>query len=203
MKAGEIFIGGDWRHPLTNETYQPINPANEEPLAQVGKGDERDIDLAVAAARKAFDEGPWPKMSPHERGRIVWRLGDLIQQNLDEMAKLESLCTGIAAEKMTEDDLRELEVAEKRFARLARALRAREPGEDRRSLTIEWMRANHGFHDVIYRAASNRTLMRSAGSREMLRYQISHHASASSIWRFTGPNFANVHARVDCLQCLQ
>jgi len=48
----------------------------------------------VAAARQAFDEGPWPKMSPHERGRLVWKLGDLIQQNLDEMAKLESLCTG-------------------------------------------------------------------------------------------------------------
>ena len=44
-------------------------------------------------------------------------------------------------------------MAEKRFARLARALRAREPGEDRRSLTVEWMRANHGFHDVIYRVA--------------------------------------------------
>jgi acyl-CoA reductase-like NAD-dependent aldehyde dehydrogenase len=94
MKAGEIFIGGDWRQPVASETYQPINPANEEPLAAVGKGDERDIDLAIAAARKAFDEGPWPRMGAHERSRIVWRLGDLIQQNLDEMARLESLCTG-------------------------------------------------------------------------------------------------------------
>jgi len=94
MKAGEIFVAGKWQAPLSGETYQPINPANEEPLAAVGKGDERDIDAAVSAARKAFDEGPWPKMSPHERGRIVWKLGDLIQQNLDEMAKLESLCTG-------------------------------------------------------------------------------------------------------------
>jgi acyl-CoA reductase-like NAD-dependent aldehyde dehydrogenase len=94
MKAGEIFVAGKWQAPLSGETYQPINPANEEPLSPVGKGDERDIDAAVAAARKAFDEGPWPKMSPHERGRIVWKLGDLIQQNLDEMAKLESLCTG-------------------------------------------------------------------------------------------------------------
>jgi acyl-CoA reductase-like NAD-dependent aldehyde dehydrogenase len=94
MKAGEIFVAGKWQAPLSGETYAPINPANEEPLSPVGKGDERDIDAAVAAARKAFDEGPWPKMSPHERGRIVWRLGDLIQANLDEMAKLESLCTG-------------------------------------------------------------------------------------------------------------
>ena len=94
MKAGEIFVAGKWQAPLSGETYQPINPANEEPLAAIGKGDERDIDAAIAAARKAFDEGPWPKMSPHERGRIVWKLGDLIQQNLDEMARLESLCTG-------------------------------------------------------------------------------------------------------------
>ena len=48
----------------------------------------------VAAARKAFDSGPWPRMSAAERGRIVWKLGDLIMQNLDEMAKLESLNTG-------------------------------------------------------------------------------------------------------------
>jgi len=68
-------------------------------------------------------------------------------------AELESLITGIAAEKLTRADLEELELAEKRFARLARALRAREPGDDRRSLTAEWMKANHGFHDVIYRIA--------------------------------------------------
>ena len=74
MKAGEIFVAGKWQAPLSGENYQPINPANEEPVGTVGKGDERDIDLAVTAARKAFDEGPWPKMSPHERGRIVWRL---------------------------------------------------------------------------------------------------------------------------------
>src|SRR5262247_3048994 len=94
MNAGQIFVAGTWRAPSSGEMYQPINPANEEPLAPVARGDERDVDKAVAAARKAFDEGPWPRMSPHERGRIVWRLGELIQQHLDEMAKLESLCTG-------------------------------------------------------------------------------------------------------------
>src|SRR5262245_57059673 len=94
MQAGEIFVAGNWRAPVSGETYHPINPANEEPLAAVAKGGEPDIDLAVTAARKAFDEGPWPRMSPHERARIVWRLGELIQQNLDEMARLESLCTG-------------------------------------------------------------------------------------------------------------
>jgi len=68
-------------------------------------------------------------------------------------AELESLVTGIAAQKMTEQGLIELEQAEQRFSRSTRALRARAPGDDRRSLTVEWMRANHGFHDVIYRVA--------------------------------------------------
>ena len=94
MRTGELFIGGTWRPPLSGETYATINPATEEESARVGKGDERDVDLAVAAARKAFDSGPWPRMSAHERGRIVWTLGDLIVKNLDEMARLESLCTG-------------------------------------------------------------------------------------------------------------
>jgi DNA-binding GntR family transcriptional regulator len=68
-------------------------------------------------------------------------------------AELEGFVTGYAASKITPDDLVELEQAEKRFARLTRALRAREPGQDRRALTAQWMRANHGFHDVIYRVA--------------------------------------------------
>src|SRR5216117_95770 len=94
MPTGQLFIGGAWRPSVSGETYQTINPATEEPSATVARGDERVIDLAVAAARKAFDGGPWPKMSAHERGRLVLRLGDLITKNLDELAKLESLCTG-------------------------------------------------------------------------------------------------------------
>ncbi len=92
--AGQIFVDGTWQAPASGETYTPINPANEEPLQPVAKGDERDIEAAVTAARRAFDTGPWPRLNPHERGRIVWRLGELIQEHLDEMARLESLCTG-------------------------------------------------------------------------------------------------------------
>ena len=94
MNTGQLFIAGSWRSPASGATYDTINPATEETSAQVGRGDERDVDTAVAAARKAFDSGPWPRMSAAERGRIVWQLGDLITKNLDEMAKLESLCTG-------------------------------------------------------------------------------------------------------------
>ena len=68
-------------------------------------------------------------------------------------AELESLATERAATRMTPDDFAELEAAQGRFAELSLELRAREPGRDRRSLTAEWVRANHDFHDVIYRAA--------------------------------------------------
>ena len=94
MQAGQLYIAGAWRPPVSGETYATINPATEEESARIAKGDERDIDLAVQAARKAFDSGPWPKMSAADRGRIVWKLGDLIMANLDEMVRLESLCTG-------------------------------------------------------------------------------------------------------------
>ncbi|HSF05804.1 MAG TPA: aldehyde dehydrogenase family protein [Methylomirabilota bacterium] len=94
MPTAQVFINGKWQPPASGETYSPVNPATEEPLEAVARGDERDVEAAVAAARRAFDEGQWPRMSPHERGRIVWKLGDLIQANLDEMARLESLCTG-------------------------------------------------------------------------------------------------------------
>jgi DNA-binding GntR family transcriptional regulator len=68
-------------------------------------------------------------------------------------AELESLATEMAARKMTAEALAELGEAERRFERLVRALRAREPGADRRELTADWVGANHAFHDVIYRVA--------------------------------------------------
>src|SRR5262249_27712806 len=85
----QVFVGGQWRPSATGETYATITPATEEESARVAKGDERDIDAAVQAARRAFSQGPWPKMSAAERGRILWKLGDLITANLDEMARLE------------------------------------------------------------------------------------------------------------------
>jgi len=68
-------------------------------------------------------------------------------------AELEGLVTEIAAQKLTGEDLQELEAAERRFARLTKELRSREPGGDRRSLMADWMRANHAFHDVLYTIA--------------------------------------------------
>src|SRR4051794_24549172 len=69
-------------------------------------------------------------------------------------AELESLATEVAAEKITPDDREELELGERRFAEISQELRARGPGEERRSIMGDWVRANHAFHDVIYRVAA-------------------------------------------------
>src|SRR5207249_8974031 len=68
-------------------------------------------------------------------------------------AELEALATEVAATKITSEDLEELDVCERRFAEISQELRAREPGEERRSIMGDWVRANHAFHDVIYRVA--------------------------------------------------
>jgi DNA-binding GntR family transcriptional regulator len=68
-------------------------------------------------------------------------------------AELESLATEVAATKMTPEDLEELDACERRFSAISQELRSREPGDERRSITGDWVRANHAFHDVIYRVA--------------------------------------------------
>jgi DNA-binding GntR family transcriptional regulator len=85
------------------------------------------------------------------------RVRTLSRDDLEEAflirAELEGLATEVAAQKITADGLEELDEAEKRFSAISVELRAREPGEERRSIMGDWVRANHAFHDVIYRAA--------------------------------------------------
>ena len=89
-----MLIANNWVESVSGKTFEVYNPATGEVLAHVAEGDARDIDLAVRAANKAFRAGPWPSMSPSERGRLLWKLGDLIEKNLEEFAELESLDNG-------------------------------------------------------------------------------------------------------------
>jgi phenylacetaldehyde dehydrogenase len=91
----ELLIDGQWVAAADGETFETINPATEETLASVAYGKAEDINRAVKAARKAFaDDSPWRRMSSSDRGRMIWKISELIEENADELAMLESLDNG-------------------------------------------------------------------------------------------------------------
>jgi len=92
-KPRKMLINGNWVESVSGKTFPSYDPSTGEVLATVAEGDRADIDLAVKAARKAF-EGPWRKMSPSQRGKLIWKLGDLIDSRVEEFAFLESLDNG-------------------------------------------------------------------------------------------------------------
>jgi phenylacetaldehyde dehydrogenase len=90
----QLFINGEWVDAASGKTFETPNPATGETLAHIAEGDAEDVNRAVRAARKAFDDSPWSRMSPSDRGRLIWRIGDLILEHADELAQLESLDNG-------------------------------------------------------------------------------------------------------------
>ena len=93
-KPGKLLIDNRWVEAADGKTFPVYDPATGEVIAQVAEGGEPDIRRAVQAARKAFDAGPWPAMTPSERGKSLWKIADLLEQNLEEFADLESLDNG-------------------------------------------------------------------------------------------------------------
>jgi len=92
-RTGKILIDGKWSEAASGKTFDTYNPATGEILARVAAGDRIDIDRAVKAARKAF-EGPWGRMTSSDRGKLIWKLADLLEQHLEEFATLETLDNG-------------------------------------------------------------------------------------------------------------
>ncbi|REK20644.1 MAG: aldehyde dehydrogenase family protein [Planctomycetota bacterium] len=90
----KLLIDGDWVPAESGETIDVKNPADGETIATVAAGDKADIDKAVAAARRAFEGGEWPALTASERGRMLWKLADLIEEHLEEFAEIESLDNG-------------------------------------------------------------------------------------------------------------
>ena len=93
-KRGQILINNKWQDAASGKTFQTFNPATGEVLATLAEGDKEDINRAVAAARKAFDTGAWRKMTASERGRMIWKFADLLEQHTEEFATLEALDNG-------------------------------------------------------------------------------------------------------------
>ena len=97
-----LFIGGDWIEP--KETYETIDPSTEEPLAQVGQATPEEIDVAVKAARDAFENG-WSTISPTERAKYLFRIARILQERSREFAVLESLNGGKPIRESRDVDL--------------------------------------------------------------------------------------------------
>jgi phenylacetaldehyde dehydrogenase len=93
-KTRQMLINGKWVDAASGKTFPSYNPATGEVLAKVAEGDKEDIHRAVAAARAAFETGPWRKLTPSERGRMIWKLADLVEKHAEEFAQLESLDNG-------------------------------------------------------------------------------------------------------------
>ena len=91
-----LLINGEWKAAASGETFAVYNPASGAEIAQVAEGGAEDINQAVAAARKVFDDPnhAWNTMTPSERGKLIWKIGDLILEHADELAELESLDNG-------------------------------------------------------------------------------------------------------------
>ena len=88
------FIGGAWADPASGKTAPTVNPATEAAHTQIAAGGAEDVDQAVRAAREAFQNPKWRRMAPAKRGKVLWRMAELIDQNRDNLALLETLDTG-------------------------------------------------------------------------------------------------------------
>jgi phenylacetaldehyde dehydrogenase len=90
----KMLINGKWVDAVSGKTFPTYDPSTGKEMAYVAEGDAADINLAVSAARNAFEKGPWRKMTASERGRLIWKLGDLLEKYIEEFAQLESLDNG-------------------------------------------------------------------------------------------------------------
>jgi phenylacetaldehyde dehydrogenase len=90
----QMLIDGRWVDAASGKTFPSYDPATGEVLAHVAEGDREDVERGVRAARRAFESGPWPELTASERGRLLWKLADLLEAHTDEFAELESLDNG-------------------------------------------------------------------------------------------------------------
>ncbi len=95
VKPGRLYADHDWREGHTGRVHVHRNPATNESLTEIALADEADVDLAVSAARKAFEEGPWPRMKAKDRTRVLLKIADLFSAHADELTQLQTLDNAI------------------------------------------------------------------------------------------------------------
>lgn len=90
----KLLIDGQWVDPVDGKSFETYNPATGEVIAVVAEGNAKDIDKAVQAARRALESGPWSRMDAADRGRLLFKLADLVEREKEQLAQLESLNCG-------------------------------------------------------------------------------------------------------------
>ena len=93
----KLLIGGQWTVAAGGKTFPSINPSTGKVIAELAEGGAEDADRAVAAARQAFEAGPWHTMKPAERQSVIWRLADVIEAHYEELHLLEAADMGMPA----------------------------------------------------------------------------------------------------------
>lgn len=94
LPPSQLFVDGKWVASQSGKTFATINPATEREIMRPAIAEEADVDLAVTAARKAFESGPWSKLSATDRGKLLYRIGDAVMAHADELAYLETIDIG-------------------------------------------------------------------------------------------------------------
>ena len=89
MQKYQMYIGGEWVAPSSGEWFESYNPFTGEPWALIPRGNAADADHAVRTAHAAFTDGPWPQMTPTQRGALLRKLGDLVAQHAQQLAETE------------------------------------------------------------------------------------------------------------------
>src|SRR5260370_20267142 len=106
----QLLIAGKWVPAESGRTFPTINPATEEVLATVAEGDAPDVNAAVKAAREAFENGSWPRITPHQRTKCLLKIADLVQKHADELAHVITLDNGKPISEARNEVARTIEV---------------------------------------------------------------------------------------------
>ena len=124
----KMLIDGEWVVSESGETFDVINPATETVIAKVQKGSRGDVKKAIAAARRAFDNGSWSNKTPGERAQVLWKLAELVESNLNKFAKLESANVGKTIKYARDSDMPFIIDNLKFFSGAARVLEGKSAG---------------------------------------------------------------------------
>jgi betaine-aldehyde dehydrogenase len=105
MYSNGMFINGEWVDAAAGSTDDIVNPATEEVVGTVARGNEKDVDRAVEAAREAFEDGRWSELAPGERASVLWKMGDLVEERAEELTRLEIECSGKTMKLVADGDV--------------------------------------------------------------------------------------------------